>query len=250
MPSSSANATFSTPSWCPRKPCSRPERDYENALYEYERSSLNAAKATKTTPISGTILRLARDANHLPVADGQLVAAGFQVAEIAPARRIDRRRRPDGPGTRPRPAGPLGPHRPLRVSRCFADRRGGPPLPPCSTRSSTRSAPRWRSPTTRVSCDRGCSSRSPWSWSSAPTSAWCHARPSPTAAARASFSILDGQRVSRRDVRLGARRRRQDPGARRTCPRRPHRGPRPRNADRRHPCARHRRLSVVEAVRS
>ena len=60
------------------------ERDYENARYEYERSSLNAAKATKTTPISGTILRLARDANDLPVADGQLVAAGFQVAEIAP----------------------------------------------------------------------------------------------------------------------------------------------------------------------
>ena len=60
------------------------ERDYENALYEFERSSLNAAKATKTTPIAGTILRLARDANGLPVADGQLVAAGFQVAEIAP----------------------------------------------------------------------------------------------------------------------------------------------------------------------
>lgn len=60
------------------------ERDYENALYEFERSSLNAAKATKTTPIDGTILRLARDANGLPVADGQLVAAGFQVAEIGP----------------------------------------------------------------------------------------------------------------------------------------------------------------------
>ena len=60
------------------------ERDYERALYEYERSALNAAKATKTTPIGGTILRLARDANGNPVADGQLVAAGFQVAEIGP----------------------------------------------------------------------------------------------------------------------------------------------------------------------
>ena len=60
------------------------ERDYENALYEYERSSLNAAKATKTTPIDGTILRLARDSNGMPLADGQLVSAGFVVAEIAP----------------------------------------------------------------------------------------------------------------------------------------------------------------------
>ena len=60
------------------------ERDFENARYEYERSLLNAAKATLTTPIDGTILRLARDANGMPLADGQLVSSGFLVAEIAP----------------------------------------------------------------------------------------------------------------------------------------------------------------------
>ena len=61
------------------------EERRENALYEYERSALNAAKATLTTPIDGTILRLARANNtDLPLADGQLVGAGFVVAEIAP----------------------------------------------------------------------------------------------------------------------------------------------------------------------
>ena len=56
----------------------------ENTRYEYERGLLNAAKATLSTPIAGTILTLARDATRLPLADGQLVAAGFVVAEIAP----------------------------------------------------------------------------------------------------------------------------------------------------------------------
>ena len=60
------------------------EEKLENSRYEYERSLLNAAKATLATPIDGTILRLARDANGMPLADGQLVAAGFAVAEIAP----------------------------------------------------------------------------------------------------------------------------------------------------------------------
>lgn len=60
------------------------EERLENARYEYERGLLNAAKATLATPIAGTILRLARDANDQPMADGQLVAAGFVVAEIAP----------------------------------------------------------------------------------------------------------------------------------------------------------------------
>ena len=57
---------------------------YESALYEFERSTLNAAKATLDTPIAGTILRLARDTNGRPQADGQLLRAGFVVAEIAP----------------------------------------------------------------------------------------------------------------------------------------------------------------------
>lgn len=60
------------------------EERLENARYEYERGLLNAAKATLSTPIAGTILTLARDANRLPLADGQLVAAGFVVAEVAP----------------------------------------------------------------------------------------------------------------------------------------------------------------------
>lgn len=60
------------------------EERYENALYNFERSTLDAAKATLTTPIDGTILRLARDNDHRPQADGQLVQPGFAVAEIAP----------------------------------------------------------------------------------------------------------------------------------------------------------------------
>lgn len=53
------------------------------ARLNYDRSALNAAKATLKTPIAGTILRLARGADHQPMADGQLVGAGFVVAEIA-----------------------------------------------------------------------------------------------------------------------------------------------------------------------
>lgn len=60
------------------------EERYENALYNFERSTLDAAKAMLTTPIDGTILRLARDNDHRPQADGQLVQPGFAVAEIAP----------------------------------------------------------------------------------------------------------------------------------------------------------------------
>ena len=60
------------------------EERVENARYEYERGLLNAAKAELTTPIQGTILLLARDANGQPLADGQLVNAGFVAAEIAP----------------------------------------------------------------------------------------------------------------------------------------------------------------------
>ncbi|MCY4058171.1 MAG: efflux RND transporter periplasmic adaptor subunit [Gammaproteobacteria bacterium] len=41
-------------------------------------------KATLKTPIDGTILRLARDNDGRPQADGQQVRPGFRVAEIAP----------------------------------------------------------------------------------------------------------------------------------------------------------------------
>ena len=60
------------------------EEHYKTALYNFERSELDAAKATLATPIDGTILRLARDSDSRPQADGQLVRSGFVVAEIAP----------------------------------------------------------------------------------------------------------------------------------------------------------------------
>ena len=60
------------------------EVQYENSLYEFERSKLNAAKSRITTPIDGVILRLARNGADLPIADGQLVSPGFAIAQIAP----------------------------------------------------------------------------------------------------------------------------------------------------------------------
>ncbi len=60
------------------------EVQYENALYEFERSKLNAAKSKIATPIGGVVLRLARNSDGLPIADGQLVAPGFTIARIAP----------------------------------------------------------------------------------------------------------------------------------------------------------------------
>ena len=60
------------------------EVQYENSLYEFERSKLNAAKSKITTPIGGVVLRLARNSDGLPIADGQLVAPGFTIAQIAP----------------------------------------------------------------------------------------------------------------------------------------------------------------------
>ena len=59
------------------------EERVENARYNYERGLLKAAKAELVTPIQGTILRLARDKNDQPLADGQIVNTGFVVAEIA-----------------------------------------------------------------------------------------------------------------------------------------------------------------------
>ena len=64
------------------------EERLENARLEYDRSTLNAAKASLKTPIDGTILRLARDNNGQPMADGQLVTNGFAVAEIAPLQEL------------------------------------------------------------------------------------------------------------------------------------------------------------------
>jgi Cu(I)/Ag(I) efflux system membrane fusion protein len=58
----------------------------EEARVEYERS-LNAEKRSQlTTPIDGVILRLARDRENQnqPLAGGQFVTQGFEVARVAP----------------------------------------------------------------------------------------------------------------------------------------------------------------------
>ena len=60
------------------------EGAFQNALHEYRVSSLSAAKATLATPISGTILHLAREQSGMSLADGQQVGPGFVVAVIAP----------------------------------------------------------------------------------------------------------------------------------------------------------------------
>ena len=60
------------------------EERLERTRFEYDRSVLNAAKATLKTPIAGTVLHLARNENGNPMADGQLVVAGFVVAEVGP----------------------------------------------------------------------------------------------------------------------------------------------------------------------
>ncbi|HXV76659.1 MAG TPA: efflux RND transporter periplasmic adaptor subunit [Candidatus Polarisedimenticolaceae bacterium] len=64
-------------------------RQVETALaeskIEWERSLLTEARSSLVTPIGGVILRLARDENGTPLADGQLVTQGFVVAQIAPA---------------------------------------------------------------------------------------------------------------------------------------------------------------------
>ena len=64
------------------------EVNLENALLDYERSKLNAAKSKLISPIAGVILKLARNENQQPLADGQLVAPGFRVADIAPLERL------------------------------------------------------------------------------------------------------------------------------------------------------------------
>jgi len=55
-----------------------------DAKLELERSRRTEDLSRLVTPISGVILRLCRDDAGLPLADGQLVAPGFVVAQIAP----------------------------------------------------------------------------------------------------------------------------------------------------------------------
>ncbi|RLE24050.1 MAG: hypothetical protein DRJ65_10645 [Acidobacteria bacterium] len=62
----------------------RAETTLEDARLEYDRSLLLEIRNRLVTPIDGVILTLARDSNGRPMADGQLVAPGFAVAQIAP----------------------------------------------------------------------------------------------------------------------------------------------------------------------
>lgn len=62
----------------------RAETTLEDARLEYDRSLLVEVRNRLVTPIDGVILTLARDINGRPMADGQLVAPGFVVAQVAP----------------------------------------------------------------------------------------------------------------------------------------------------------------------
>lgn len=55
-----------------------------DAKIEWERSLLTESRSRLVSPISGVILRLARDEQNLPLGGGQLVAQGYVVAQIAP----------------------------------------------------------------------------------------------------------------------------------------------------------------------
>jgi RND family efflux transporter MFP subunit len=66
----------------------RAESTLAEAQLELDRSLLSEARSRLRTPIDGLILRLARDAQGLPMADGQLVAPGFAVAQVAPIEKL------------------------------------------------------------------------------------------------------------------------------------------------------------------
>ena len=55
----------------------------------YDRAKLNDDYAQLITPIGGTILKLARDSEGIPIADGQLVSGGLLVAQVAPLEELD-----------------------------------------------------------------------------------------------------------------------------------------------------------------
>lgn len=64
------------------------ESTLEDARLEYDRS-LNSEKRNQlVTPIDGVILRLARDAQGQPFANGQFVVPGTEIAQIAPPEKL------------------------------------------------------------------------------------------------------------------------------------------------------------------
>jgi len=56
---------------------------YESALLEYQNAQLIAQRTNITTPVSGVILNLARDAQGKPMANGQFVEQGMVLAQVA-----------------------------------------------------------------------------------------------------------------------------------------------------------------------
>ncbi|ANM30487.1 hypothetical protein ABI59_14270 [Acidobacteria bacterium Mor1] len=64
------------------------EANVAEARVELERSRLTETRSKLTTPISGVIISLARDDRGRPLPNGQLVAQGQVVAEIAPTSRL------------------------------------------------------------------------------------------------------------------------------------------------------------------
>lgn len=60
------------------------ETNFEEARLERDRSQLTEERNRLVTPISGVVLVLARNPDGQPVAEGQLVGVGFEVAEVGP----------------------------------------------------------------------------------------------------------------------------------------------------------------------
>jgi membrane fusion protein (multidrug efflux system) len=71
-----------------REEVRRAEVAYEDAKLAFEQGQRTSDKTRIITPIAGVILELARDADKRPVADGQMVNAGFVVARVAPVDRL------------------------------------------------------------------------------------------------------------------------------------------------------------------
>jgi RND family efflux transporter MFP subunit len=60
------------------------ETRFEEARLERDRSALTEERNRLVTPIAGVVLKLARNTDGQPVAEGQLVGVGFEVAEVGP----------------------------------------------------------------------------------------------------------------------------------------------------------------------
>ena len=224
------------------------EERYENALYNFERSTLDAAKATLTTPIDGTILRLARDTNQMPQADGQLVQPGFAVAEIAPLDELIADIDLIGPELGRVEVGLAARIRHYAFDDTLFPGEGDSSLARARSRQAhvprrgDRRQRRTAAPSRDVRgghrrhrAETGCGGGAP-------------VTPSPTGAGNTVVFAMDGQRVSRREVRLGLGGRRQSAGAGRRGGGRPRRRAWPRDPDRRQPRPRSRTVGATLVV--